>query len=51
LYERYSPRHSSCHHLRTENVEVEGMDIPEVEDMDIVEEQDHPTKHWLGMRV
>jgi hypothetical protein len=51
LYERYSPRHPSCHHLRTENVEVEGMDIPEVEDMDIVEEQDHLTNHRLGRRV
>jgi hypothetical protein len=48
LYERYSPRHPSCHHLRSEQVEVEGMDMPAVEDMDMVEEQDHPTNHRLG---
>jgi hypothetical protein len=40
LYERYSPRHLSCHHLRSEQVEVEGMDM--------VEEQDHPMNHQLG---
>jgi hypothetical protein len=40
LYERYSLRHPSCHHLRTEQVEVEGMDM--------VEQQDHPTNHRLG---
>jgi hypothetical protein len=40
LYERYSPRHPSCHHLRIEQVEVEGMNM--------VEEQDHPTNHRLG---
>jgi hypothetical protein len=48
LYERYSPRHLSCHHLRTEQVEVEGMNMPEVDDIDMVEEQDHPTNHRLG---
>jgi hypothetical protein len=39
LYERYSPHHLSCHHLRTEQVEVEGMDM--------VEEQNHPMNHRL----
>jgi hypothetical protein len=39
LYERYSLRHLNCHHFRTEQVEVEGMDM--------VEEQDHPMNHWL----
>jgi hypothetical protein len=48
LYERYSPRHPSCHQLRSEQVEVEGMDMPEVEGVDIVEEQDHPMNHRLG---
>jgi hypothetical protein len=48
LYERYSPHHPSCHHLRSEQVEVEGMDISEVEGMDMVDEQDHPTNHRLG---
>jgi hypothetical protein len=48
LYERYSPRHLSCHHLCSEQVEVEGMDILEVEGMHMVEEQDHLTNHRLG---
>jgi hypothetical protein len=48
LYERYSPYHPSCHHLRTEQVEVEGMDMSDVEGIDMVEEQDHPTNHRLG---
>jgi hypothetical protein len=39
LYERYSPHHLSCHHLRSEQVEVEGMDM--------VEKQDHPMNHRL----
>jgi hypothetical protein len=43
LYERYSPCHPSCHHLCSEQVDVEGMDI--------VEEQDHPTNHRWGRRV
>jgi hypothetical protein len=34
LYERYSPHHLSCHHLRSEQVEVE--------------EQDYLTNHQLG---
>jgi hypothetical protein len=42
LYERYSPHHPSCHHLRSEHVEVEGMDI------NMVKEQDHPMNHRLG---
>jgi hypothetical protein len=40
LYERYCPRHPSCHHLRSEQVEVESMNMPEVEGIDMVEEQD-----------
>jgi hypothetical protein len=47
LYESYFPRHPSCHRLQREHVEVEGMDIPEVESMDMVEEQDHPKNHRL----
>jgi hypothetical protein len=39
LYERYFFRHPSCHHIRSEHVEVE--------DMDMIEEQDHPTNHRL----
>jgi hypothetical protein len=40
LYESYSLYHPSCHYLRSEHVEVEGMNI--------VEEQDHPMNHQLG---
>jgi hypothetical protein len=40
LYERYSPHHPSCHHLWSEQVEVEGMNM--------VEEQDHSMNHRLG---
>jgi hypothetical protein len=48
LYERYSPHHLSCHHLRSEQVEVEDIDMPEVEGIDMVEEQDYLTNHQLG---
>jgi hypothetical protein len=48
LYERCSPRHPSCHHLRSEQVQVEGTDMPEVEGMNTVEEQDHPMNHRWG---
>jgi hypothetical protein len=48
LYERYSPRHTSCQHLQSEQVEVEDMDMPEVERMYMVEKQDHLTNHRLG---
>jgi hypothetical protein len=51
LYERYFPRHLSCHPLQSEQVEVEGMYIPEVEDIDMIEEQDYPTNHRLSRRV
>jgi hypothetical protein len=44
----YSPCHLGCHQLWSEQVEVEGMDILKVEDMDMVEEQDHPMNHRLG---
>jgi hypothetical protein len=50
LYERYSLHHPSCHHLRSEQIEVEGMDIPEVEGTDMVEVQDHPMNHRLEGR-
>jgi hypothetical protein len=40
LYERYCLRHLSYHHLRSKQVEVEGMVM--------VEEQDHPMNHQLG---
>jgi hypothetical protein len=40
LYDRYFPLHLSCHHLQSEQVEVEGTDM--------VEEHDHPTNHRLG---
>jgi hypothetical protein len=45
LYERYSPRHPSFHHLWSEQVEMDGMDMPEVKGMYMVEEHDHPTNH------
>jgi hypothetical protein len=48
LYERYSPCHPSCHHLRSEQIEVEDMNIPEVEGMDMVEKQDHLMNHRFG---
>jgi hypothetical protein len=48
FYERYSPHHPSCHDLRSEQVEVEDMDMPEVEGMGMVEEQDHPMNRRLG---
>jgi hypothetical protein len=48
LYERCCPHHLSCHHLQTEQVEAEGTDMSEVEDMNMVEEQDHPMNHQLG---
>jgi hypothetical protein len=51
LHERYSPHHPSCHHIQNEHVEVEVMDMLEVDGMDMVEEQDHPTNHWMGRRV
>jgi hypothetical protein len=51
LYERYSSRHLSCHHLQSEQVEVEGMDMSKVEGIDMVEEQDYPTNHRLRRRV
>jgi hypothetical protein len=37
LYEMYSPLHPSCHHLQSKHVEVEGMNILEVEGIDMVE--------------
>jgi hypothetical protein len=51
LYERCFPLHPSCHHLQSEQVEVEGMDKTEVEGMNVVEEYDHPMNHRLGRKV
>jgi hypothetical protein len=48
LYGRCCPLHLNCHHLQSEQVEVEGMNMSEVDGMNIVEEQDHPTNHRLG---
>jgi hypothetical protein len=48
LYGRCYPLHSSCHHLQSEQIEVEDMDMSEVEGMNMVKEQDHPTNHRLG---
>jgi hypothetical protein len=43
----YSPHHPSCHQLQSEQVEVKGMDMSEVEGINMVEEQDHLTNHRL----
>jgi hypothetical protein len=51
LCERCFPLHPSCHHLQSEQVEVEGMDKTEVEGMNVVEEYDHPMNHRLGRKV
>jgi hypothetical protein len=56
LYVRCCPLYPSCHHLQSEQTEVEDMDMSEVEGMDMsevqcinmVEEQNHPTNHCLG---
>jgi hypothetical protein len=43
----YSPIHPSCHHLQSKHVEVDGMNMLEVEGIDMVEKQDQPTNHQL----
>jgi hypothetical protein len=48
LYGRCFPLHPSYHHLRSEHVEVEGMDIPEVVGTNMLEEHDHLMNYWLG---
>jgi hypothetical protein len=48
LYGRCCLLHPNCHHLWSEQVEVEGMDMPEVEGINMVEEQNHLTNHQLG---
>jgi hypothetical protein len=48
LYVMYSPRNPSCHQLQSEQVEAGGMDMSEVEGMDIVKKQDHPMNHRLA---
>jgi hypothetical protein len=42
------PLHLSYHHLESEQIKVEGMDIPEVDGMNMVEENGHLTNHRLG---
>jgi hypothetical protein len=42
------PLHSSCHHLQSEHVEVEDMDMAEVVGTNKVEEHNHPMNHQLG---
>jgi hypothetical protein len=48
LYVRCFPLQPSCHHLQSEQIEVEGMDMTEVEGTNKVEEHDHLTNHQLG---
>jgi hypothetical protein len=45
LYERYSPCHPSCHHLWSEHIEVEDMDMLEVEGMNMVDEHFYLMNH------
>jgi hypothetical protein len=40
--------HLSCHHLQSEHIEVDGMNMSEMEDMNMMEEHDHPMNHRLG---
>jgi hypothetical protein len=47
LYEMCFLLHPSCHHLQSEHIEVEDMDMLKVEGMNMVEKQDHPTNHQL----
>jgi hypothetical protein len=39
--------HLSCHHLKGEYVEVEGMNMLEVKDMNMLEEHKCPLNHQL----
>jgi hypothetical protein len=39
--------HPSCHHLQSEQVDVEDMDMLEVEGVNMVKEHDHPSSHRL----
>jgi hypothetical protein len=48
LYRSYFPLYPSCHHFQYEQVEMEDMDMPEVEGMNMMEEHDHPLNHRLG---
>jgi hypothetical protein len=48
LYGRYFLLHLSCHHLQSEQVEVEDMDMLKVEGVNMVKEHDHSSNHWLG---
>jgi hypothetical protein len=47
LYERCFSFHPSCHHLQSELVDVEDMDMLEVEGLNMVKEHDHPSNHRL----
>jgi hypothetical protein len=51
LYERCFLLHLSYHHLQSEHVEVEDMDMTEVEGTNMVEEHDYLMNHQLGRRV
>jgi hypothetical protein len=42
------PLHPSYHHLESEQIKVEGMDMSEVDGTNMVEEHGHPTNHRLG---
>jgi hypothetical protein len=42
LYVRCFSLYLICHHLQSEQVEVEGMDMTEVDGMNMVEKHDHP---------
>jgi hypothetical protein len=48
FYGRYFPLHPTCQYLQSEQVELEGMDMSEVKDTNMVEEHDHPMNHRLG---
>jgi hypothetical protein len=47
LYVRCFLLYLRSHHLQSEHVEVEGMDMPDVDGINMVEEHDHPTNHRL----
>jgi hypothetical protein len=48
LFRRCFPLHPICHHLQSEYVKVEGMDMPDVEGINMLEEHDHPSNHRSG---
>jgi hypothetical protein len=46
-YEMCFPLHQSCHHFQSEQVEVKDMDIPEVDDTNMLDDHDHLINHRL----